>query len=136
MGIEGIRDRIERRETLGPTKPPSLVRRSRTVSYDRSLDVAEAAQAHERVAGDGAAEAVPAVLVCMTSTFESLANSMLMMRGLVLRSRASGAADNQADRLAQLLFAINQNLRLAAHASDIGCRDDEPAPWDNSRSLS
>lgn len=123
MRIHQIRRRIERRQALGSAGRPLSATRSQAVLYDRSLDVAEAAQELERVAAaDGGEGAVPAALGCATSTFESLANSMLMMRGLVLRAREGEGATPEAERLARLLYAIDQNLRFAAHAADLGCR--------------
>lgn len=127
MGIEQTRERIERRRSLGSARRPKAATRAQAVLYDRCLDVAEAAQELERVAAaDGGADAVPAALGCATSTFESLANSMLMMRGLVLRANGDEeATPPEAERLARLLYAIDQNLRFAAHAADLGCRDAE-----------
>jgi hypothetical protein len=124
MGIERIRERAERRRALGAARPPEPSTRSEAALYDRCLGVAEAAQELERVAGaEGAAGAVPPALGCATSAFESLANSMLMMRGVVLREQErAGGSSPDAERLARLLFAIDQNLRFAAHAADLGRR--------------
>lgn len=131
MGIDRTRERVERRRSLGSVGRPKITKRSQAVLYDRCLDVAGAAQELERVAGaDGAADAVPAALGCATSTFESLANSMLMMRGLILRAAGEDEATPEAERLGRLLYAIDQNLRFAAHAADLGCRSaaEDPAP--------
>jgi len=124
MEIDRTRERAERRRSLGSVGRPKTTKHSQAALYDRSVDVAEAAQGLERVAAaDGAAGAVPAALGCATSTFESLANSMLMMRGLVLGANGNEEATPEAERLARLLYAIDQNLRFAAHAADLGCRD-------------
>jgi hypothetical protein len=123
MGIERIRARVERRRALGADHRPEPGTRSEAALYDRCLGVAEAAQELERVAGAaGTGDAVPGALGFATSAFESLANSMLMMRGVVLRELrgAQGSTAPEAERLARLLFAIDQNLRFAAHAADLG----------------
>ncbi|HET6830669.1 MAG TPA: hypothetical protein VFH44_04890 [Solirubrobacterales bacterium] len=130
MGIERIRQRAERRRALGAARRPEPRTRSEATLYDRCIGLAESAQELERVAGaEGGGRAVPAALGCATSAFESLANSMLMMRGLVLREQEEQEGSNpEAERLARLLFAIDQNLRFAAHAADLGRRGtgDEP----------
>lgn len=130
MGIERIRQRAERRRALGAGRRPEPRTRSEAALHDRCLGLAEAAQELERVAGaEGAGGAVPSALGCVTSAFESLANSMLMMRGLVLREQGEGEGSSpEAERLARLLFAIDQNLRFAAHASDLGRRGAGPEP--------
>lgn len=123
MGINETRRRIERRRTLGPARPRGAGRPQANL-HARWLDVAEAAQELEHVAAMAdAGEGIGAALGCATSTFESLANSMLMMRGLVLREQGEGEGSGpEAERLARLLFAIDQNLRFAAHAADLGRR--------------
>jgi hypothetical protein len=125
MGINRIRQRVERRRAIGVEPPTEPRTRGEAALYGRTLGLAEAAQELEQVAAAGdAAGAVPAALGCATSAFESIANSMLMMRGLVLRSEGvDGAESPEAERLARLLFAIDQNLRFAAHAADLGRRD-------------
>lgn len=130
MGFEQIRQRAERRQALGAGRRAEPRTRAEAALQDRCLGLAEAAQDLERVAGaDGAGGAVPAALGCVTSAFESLANSMLMMRGLVLREQQEGeGSDPEAERLARLLFAIDQNLRFAAHAADLGRRGVDAEP--------
>jgi len=126
MGINRTREQLERRGALGAARRPPAGNRSQAVLYDRCLDVAETAQRLERVAAaDGSEEMVPAALGCVTSAFESLANSMLMMRGQVLRAHEGSPSEPEAERLARLLYAIDQNLRFAAHAADLGCRSAE-----------
>lgn len=113
---------------LGVESRPEPVTQAEAVLYERTLGLAEAAQELERVAAaEGAGGAVPTALGCVTSAFESIANSMLMMRGLVLRAGergddGDGDSSAEAERLARLLFAIDQNLRFAAHAADLGRR--------------
>ena len=122
MGINETRRRIERRRTLGPARPRGAGRPQANL-HARWLDVAEAAQELEHVAAMAdAGEGIGAALGCATSTFESLANSMLMMRGLILRAAGEDEATPEAERLGRLLYAIDQNLRFAAHAADLGCR--------------
>jgi hypothetical protein len=130
MSIEQIRKRVERRQVLASAGPPPITKRSQAVLYERCMDLAEAAQDLERVAATaGTEEAVPAALGCATSTFESLANAMLMMRGVVLRAHDGEATTSpEAERLGRLLYAIDQNLRFAAHAADLGCRGAAETP--------
>lgn len=130
MGINETRRRIERRRTLGPARPRGAGRPQANL-HAPWLDVAEAAQELEHVAAMAdAGEGIGAALGCATSTFESLANSMLMMRGLILRAAGEDEATPEAERLGRLLYAIDQNLRFAAHAADLGCRSaaEDPAP--------
>jgi hypothetical protein len=137
MGIDQIRQRVERRQVLASAGPPPAMKRSQAIVYERCMDLAEAAQELERVAATGGTEdAVPAALGCVTSTFESLANSMLMMRGVVLRAHEDEATTPpEAERLARLLYAIDQNLRFAAHAADLGCRGNAEAPVEAGESV-
>jgi hypothetical protein len=137
MGINQIRQRVERRQVLASAGPPPAMKRSQAIVYERCTELAEAAQELERVAATGGTEdAVPAALGCVTSTFESLANSMLMMRGVVLRAHENEATTPpEAERLARLLYAIDQNLRFAAHAADLGCRGSAEAPVEASESV-
>ena len=137
MGIDQIRKHVERRQVLASAGPPPAMKRSQVIVYGRCMDLAEAAQELERVAATGGTEdAVPAALGCVTSTFESLANSMLMMRGVVLRAHEDEATTPpEAERLARLLYAIDQNLRFAAHAADLGCRGAAEAPVEAGESV-
>ncbi len=130
MGINETRRRIERRRTLGPARPRGAGRPQANL-HARWLDVAEAAQELEHVAAMAdAGEGIGAALGCATSTFESLANSMLMKREMIIRAAGEDEATPEAERLGRLLYASDQNLRFAAHAADLGCRSaaEDPAP--------
>ena len=125
MKIERRKQRIERRRMLAGEWKPRTAGRSENALFDHCFELAEAARDLERVAGaDRSAGATAASLGCATSAFESLANAMLKMRGVVLRelstTTAAGSEPADAEQLGRLLYAIDQNLRFAAHAADLG----------------
>lgn len=126
MSIERRKRRIERRRLLAGEWKPRTAGRSENALFDHCFELAEAARDLERVAGaDGSSGATAASLGCATSAFESLANAMLKMRGVVLRelsttAHADGSEPAEAEQLGRLLYAIDQNLRFAAHAADLG----------------
>lgn len=106
---------------------PKDADKAENVVFDRCFELAEAARELELVASaKGSAGAVSASLGCATSAFESIANSMLMMRGVVLKELANAddphrdPGADQAVQLGRLLFAIDQNMRFAAQAADLG----------------
>lgn len=126
MSIKRRKPRIERRRLLAGEWKPRTAGRSENALFDHSFELAEVARDLERVAGaNGSAGATAASLGCATSAFESLANAMLKMRGVVLRELSPTADGNghepaEAEQLGRLLYAIDQNLRFAAHAADLG----------------
>lgn len=126
MSIERRRQRIERRRTLAGEWTPRTAGRTENALFDRCFELAETARDLERVAGaSGSAGATGASLGCVTSAFESLADAMLKMRGVVLSELTTSAEDGdpesaEAEQLGRLLYAIDQNMRFAAHAADLG----------------
>jgi len=135
MNIQRRKHRIERRQLLAGEWEPKSSAAAENALFDRCFELAEAARDLEQVANaPGTTAAMAASLGCATSAFESLANSMLMLRGVVLRELTDDEdADGErshADQLGRLLFAIDQNLRFAAHAADLGRRSVEEAGLD------
>ena len=116
--------RIERRlQLVGDWKPREASGAEHAV-FDRSFAVAEAARGLEEVAGSARSTgSAAASMGCLTSGFESLANAMLAMRGVVLREMSDCPSDAEGpgnvEQLGRLLFAIDQNMRFAAHAADL-----------------
>ena len=137
MNIQRRKHRIERRQLLAGEWEPKSSAAAENALFDRCFELAEAARDLEQVANaPGTTAAMAASLGCATSAFESLANSMLMMRGVVLRAHEDEATTPpEAERLARLLYAIDQNLRFAAHAADLGCRGSAEAPVEASESV-
>ena len=87
--------------------------------------VLEAARQLERDVSARSSEGASAgALGCLQDTFESLANTSLMLRDEVDPDHdplpRPGTSDRQDVQLGQLLFAIDQNLRFAAHAAGLG----------------
>lgn len=125
MSIERRKRRIERRRLLAGEWQPRAAGRSENALFDRCFELAESARDLERVAGaKGSAAATAASLGCATSAFESMANAVLKMRGVVLReldcADSDGGEPSEVEQLGRLLYAIDQNLRFAAHAADLG----------------
>jgi hypothetical protein len=128
MNIQRRKHRIARRRLLAGEWKPTTSGGPENALFDRCFELAEASHDLEQVAGvRGTTAAMAASLGCATSAFESLANSMLMMRRVVLREledeEAEGAGSGEsgpAEQLGRLLYAIDQNLRFAAHAADLG----------------
>lgn len=125
MQIERRRERIERRLQMAGEFRPRDADRSENALFDRCFEIAEAARELEAVAGAGGSSgASAAALGCLTSAFESLANSMLALRGVALRELPQTPASDELgpgprDQVARLLFTIDQNMRFAAHAADL-----------------
>ena len=124
MNIDRRKGRIGRRQRMAGEWTPRTADRAENLLFDRCFELAESARDLEEVAGaTGGSGAVAASLGCATSAFESVANAMLAMRGVVLRelpnpeAGAEGAGDRE--QLGRLLFAIDQNMRFAAHAADL-----------------
>jgi hypothetical protein len=93
--------------------------------FSSCCELLEAARQLERDASARRSEgASAATLGCLGDAFESLANTSLMLRDGIDPDpnppTQSGAGDNQGAQLGQLLFAIDQNLRFAAHAAGLG----------------
>lgn len=126
MSIERRKRRIERRLKLAGEWEPREAGKTENQLFDRCFELAEAARDLERVAGaGGSAGATAASLGCATSAFESLANAALKMRAAALRELGSDAGDDASDpteteQLGRLLYAIDQNMRFAAQAADLG----------------
>ena len=125
MQIERRRERIERRLLMAGEFRPRDADRSENALFDRCFEVAEAARELETVAGvGGSSGASAAALGCLTSAFESLANSMLALRGVALRELPDTPAPDALgpgprEQVSRLLFTIDQNMRFAAHAADL-----------------
>lgn len=127
MRIQERKQRIERRRQLAGAWKPKAAGAAENELFDRCLSLAEDAIELERAAGtSGAVGATGASLACFNSAFESLANSMLQLRSAALREHEAGTtgADESEragiDQLERSLFVIDQNLRFAAHAADLG----------------
>lgn len=127
MNIERRKRRIRRRRLLAGEWRPRTGESSESALFNHCFEVAEAARDLERAAGaNGSAAATAASLGCATSAFESLANAMMKMRGVALRelsttgARADDPEPTEAEQLGRLLDAVDQNLRFAAHAADLG----------------
>lgn len=125
MSTDRRRQRIKRRRLLAGEWEPRTAGRTENALFDHSFELAEAARDLEMVAGaNGSASATAASLGCATSAFESLANAMLKMRGVVLRELDAPESANSdgsgVEQLGRLLYAIDQNLRFAAQAADLG----------------
>lgn len=147
MNIQRRKHRIARRRLLAGEWKPTTSGGPENALFDRCFELAEASHDLERVAGvRGTTAAMAASLGCATSAFESLANSMLMMRKVVLRDLDGAEADGPltdgpvsgepapAEQLGRLLFAIDQNLRFAAHAADLGRQTAECSRLDQRQS--
>ena len=142
MNIQRRKHRIARRRLLAGEWKPTTSGGPENALFDRCFELAEASHDLERVAGvRGTTAAMAASLGCATSAFESLANSMLMMRKVVLRdlegAEAEGPVSGEpapAEQLGRLLFAIDQNLRFAAHAADLGRQTAECSRLDQRQS--
>ena len=142
MNIQRRKHRIARRRLLAGEWKPTTSGGPENALFDRCFELAEASQDLEQVAGvRGTTAAMAASLGCATSAFESLANSMLMMRKVVLRdlegAEAEGPVSGEpapAEQLGRLLFAIDQNLRFAAHAADLGRQTAECSRLDQRQS--
>jgi hypothetical protein len=140
MNIQRRKHRIARRRLLAGEWKPTTSGGPENALFDRCFELAEASHDLEQVAGvQGTTAAMAASLGCATSAFESLANSMLMMRRVVLRD-LEGAEDGDGDesapaeQLGRLLYAIDQNLRFAAHAADLGRQTAESSRLDRRQS--
>lgn len=102
---------------------PSAVaeRRLLEVSH-RALDSAR--ELERASAAPGGARATAAVTGALAGTFEALANSVLAIRAAAIAELGPDAqadgAESELDALAQLLFAVDQNLRFAAEATAQG----------------
>ena len=147
MNIQRRKHRIARRRLLAGEWKPTTSGGPENALFDRCFELAEASHDLEQVAGvRGTTAAMAASLGCATSAFESLANSMLMMRKVVLRDLDGAEADGPltdgpvsgepapAEQLGRLLFAIDQNLRFAAHAADLGRQTAECSRLDQRQS--
>lgn len=147
MNIQRRKHRIARRRLLAGEWKPTTSGGPENALFDRCFELAEASHDLEQVAGvRGTTAAMAASLGCATSAFESLANSMLMMRKVVLRDLEGAEADGPltdgpvsgepapAEQLGRLLFAIDQNLRFAAHAADLGRQTAECSRLDQRQS--
>ena len=125
MSIERRKQRIERRLRMAGEFKPREADRFENALFDRCFELAEAARELETVAGaPGSGGAAAASLGCLTSTFESLANAMLAIRGTALRELPDTpppdtGGPGSGEQLSRLLFAIDQNMRFAAHAADL-----------------
>lgn len=115
-------DRLKRQRVLAGEWRPAKGADPEAAVFQRSFDVAEAARNLERVAGGAGSEgATAASLSCVTSAFASLADAMLKMRADVVSGRGKDPdGGEEREQLGRLLFAISQNLRFAAEASDLG----------------
>jgi len=121
MNIERRKQRIQRRTLLAGEWEPRAASAPENALFDGSFELAESARALEQTAGtDGSGRAIAASLGCVTSAFDSLATAMLNLRGVALRELRDAEGDDSAERIARLLFAIDQNLRFASHAADLG----------------
>lgn len=127
MRIQERKQRIERRRQLAGAWKPNGAGAAENELFDRCFSLAEDAIELERTAGSrGAAGATGASLACFSSAFESLANSMLQLRSAALRELEPEATSTDEykrggiDQLERSLFVIDQNLRFAAHAADLG----------------
>ena len=91
--------------------------------FDGCCEALDAARhLEELVSGRRDQQLDPAVLGCLGAAFDSLANTVLMLRETVEAEPQEPQASN-ADRIVELdrlLFAINQNLRFSAEAADLG----------------
>ena len=147
MNIQRRKHRIARRRLLAGEWKPTTSGGPENALFDRCFELAEASHDLEQGAGvRGTSAAMAASLGCATSAFESLANSMLMMRKVVLRDLDGAEADGPltdgpvsgepapAEQLGRLLFAIDQNLRFAAHAADLGRQTAECSRLDQRQS--
>ena len=94
MNIQRRKHRIARRRLLAGEWKPTTSGGPENALFDRCFELAEASHDLEQVAGvRGTTAAMAASLGCATSAFESLANSMLMMRKVVLRDLEGAEAD-------------------------------------------
>ena len=142
MNIQRRKHRIARRRLLAGEWKPTTSGGPENALFDRCFELAEASHDLEQVAGvRGTTAAMAASLGCATSAFESLANSMLMMRRVVLRDLDGVEAEDAdadesapAEQLGRLLYAIDQNLRFAAHAADLGRQTAESSRLDQRQS--
>jgi hypothetical protein len=142
MNIQRRKHRIARRRLLAGEWKPTTSGGPENALFDRCFELAEASHDLEQVAGTrGTTAAMAASLGCATSAFDSLANSMLMMRRVVLGEldgvEADGTESDRAEsgesapaELGRLLYAIDQNLRFAAHAADLGRQTAESSRLD------
>jgi hypothetical protein len=91
--------------------------------FSHCSDLLLAARALEAAASAAPADGLnPAVLGCFGAALDSLGTvSLLLDRARGADAQDSGSEDGQADP-ARLLFAINQNLRFAADAAELGRR--------------
>lgn len=90
MRLNQRKERIERRLQLAGDWKPRHADDAENAVFDRCFALAEAARELERVANaGGSAGVVSASMGCATSAFESLANAMLMMRGVVVLGSVS-----------------------------------------------
>ena len=93
--------------------------------FDASRQVFGAARRLERASGaPRSAGATDVALRSLQDAFTSMANASLMMRdAAALEFEGNARSDDELEQLAQLgrlLFAVDQNLRFAAHACGLG----------------
>ncbi len=91
--------------------------------FEQCYEVLEAARQLEALLSFADSEvASPAILGCLSATFDSLANTTLMLHDAAgsdpLASSAVGG--DRVVQLDRLLFTINQNLRFASQAAELG----------------
>jgi hypothetical protein len=113
--------RIERRQRLaGEWRSPAQDRAENGL-FNACFELAEAARDLERFPLASSTSAAAASLGCISSALESQANAMLRLREAALRELPADPRerDGHVEQLGRLLFAIDQNLRFAAEASDL-----------------
>jgi hypothetical protein len=116
------RDLRERMELAGDWRPHN---QAETRLFDASRHVLGAARQLEQTSGaPRSAGATDVSLRALREAFESLANASLMIRDAAGRELDHAErSEDERDKLEQLgraLFAVDQNLRFAAHACRLG----------------
>ena len=116
------RDLRQSMELAGDWRPQD---RAETRLFDASRHLLGAARQLERASGaPRSAGAIDVSLHALREAFESLANASLMIRDAAGRELDHAErSDEERDKLEQLeraLFAVDQNLRFAAHACRLG----------------